>query len=486
MKIGTAVVVGAGAPAALAALALHRAFARGGLEVRWIETPPSAEAQRSYAALPNIQSFHRLLGIDEATLLRATGGAFSLGCEYVGFSGDSGSFLHGYGPVGQPFGSLPFAQFWLKAHASGMPAGYGDFARDFVAALNGRMQLPEKGRPAPTAHGYHLDARAYADLLREHARKLAIAIRADNAPQAVVRDGRVTAIRLTGGEEVAGDLFVDATGTDASIIAAIDDSEPVATPISRLDRLMQVEANPLRPVPLYARTTAHRAGWTTMLPMQSKVGIEVAYDSAALSDEEAVRLTGAPLAGEPSFGSIAPQRRARPWVGNVVAIGEAAEVADPIGSTMLHRLQIAVTHLVALFPVRADTMPEAAIYNDEIAAFSARLRDFQTAHYALNRRVEPFWTAARNRPISDELRAKVDLFEARGRIAQYNQESFGEDEWIAAFLGHGLRPRSYDPQVDRVPEQQVMEAFKAQLSSIRTEVTAMDTHEAALAKAMRG
>ena len=47
-------------------------------------------------------------------------------------------------------------------------------------------------------------------------------------------------------------------------------------------------------------------------------------------------------------------------------------------------------------------------------------------------------------------------------------------------------PRSYDPQVDRVPEQQVMAAFKAQLSSIRADVTAMDTHEAALAKAMQG
>ena len=486
MKVGKVVVVGSGAPAALAALALHRAFARGGLEVHWIETPSSAEAQQSFAALPNIQSFHRLLGLDEGAVLRATGGAFSLGCQYVGFSGQGSSFLHGYGPVGQPFGSLPFAQFWIKAREEGMPAAYGDFARDGVAALNGRMQLPEKGRPGPTANGYHLDARAYAGLLRAHAEKLGIAIHPDVAPQAVVRDGRVPAIRLSDGEELAADLFIDATGSDASILTAIDDAEAQASPISGVDRLMQVDANPLRPVPLYARTTAHRAGWTAMLPMQRKVGIEVAYDSSAISDEEAVRLTGAPLASEPVFRSIAPQRRSHPWVGNVVAIGDAAEVPDPIGSTALHRLQIAISHLVALFPVRADTMPEAAIYNDEIAAFSARLGDFQTAHYALNRRDEPFWKAARECLLSDELRAKIDLFEARGRIAQYNQESFSEDEWIAAFLGHGLVPRSYDPQVDRTPDQQVMAAFKAQLSSIRAEVTAMDTHDAALAKALRG
>jgi tryptophan 7-halogenase len=486
MKIGKAVVVGAGAPAALAALALHRAFARGGLEVCWIETPSSSDAQQFYAALPNIGSFHRLLGIHEGALLRATGGAFSLGCQYVGFSGEGSGFMHGYGPVGQPFGSLPFAQFWIKARVGGMPAGYADFARDAVAALNGRLQLPEKGSPAPTAHGYHLDACAYADLLRDRASKLGIAIRADDAPHAVVRDGRVAAIRLSEGEEVASDLFIDATGSDASILSAIDDAKPEPSPISGIDRFMQADAKPLSPVPLYARNSAHRAGWTTMLPMQHKVALEVAYDSATVSDEEAIRLAGAPLAGEPVFRSITPQRRAQPWVGNVVAIGDAAEAPDPIGSTSLHRLQIAITHLVALFPVRADTMPEAAIYNEEIAAFSARLGDFQAAHYTLNRRDEPFWTAARERPISDELRAKIDLFEARGRIAQYNQESFSEDEWIVAFLGHGLVPRSYDPQVDRVPEQQVMAAFKAQLSSIRADVTAMDTHQAALAKAIRG
>lgn len=486
MKIGNAIIVGAGAPAALAALALHRAFARGGLEVRWVETPSRADARQSYAALPNIQSFHRLLGIDEGAVLRATGGAFSLGCQYVGFSGEGSSFLHGYGPVGQPFGSLPFAQFWIKARDEGMPAGYGDFARDAVAALNGRLQLPEKGRPAPTAHGYHLDAHAYAELLRDRANKLGIAIRGDDAPHAVLRDARVAAIRLSEGEEMAGDLFIDATGSDASVLSAIDGAEPETSPTSGIDRLMQADAQPLSPVPLYARTSADRAGWTTMLPMQRKVAFEVAYDSATVSDEEAIRLAGAPLAGEPVFRCITPQRRSRPWVGNVIAIGDAAEVPDPIGSTSLHRLQIAITHLVALFPVRADTMPEAAIYNEEIAAFSARLGDFQAAHYALNRRDEPFWKAARDRPVSGELRAKIDLFEARGRIAQYNQESFSEDEWIAAFLGHGQVPRSYDPQVDRVPEQQVMAAFKAQLSSIRADVTAMDTHEAALTKAMQG
>lgn len=485
MKIGNAIIVGAGAPAALAALALHRAFARGGLEVRWVETPSRADTRQSYAALPNIQSFHRLLGIDEGAVLRATGGAFSLGCQYVGFSGEGSSFLHGYGPVGQPFGSLPFAQFWIKAHEAGMPAAYGDFARDAVAALNGRMQLPENGRPAPTAQGYHLDARSYADLLRDHAEKLGIAMHTDDAPQAVVRDGRVAAIRLTDGRELAGDLFIDATGSGASILTAINDAEPTRSAISGVDRMMRVDANPLRPVPLYARTTAHRAGLTTMLPMQRKVAIEVAYDSSAIGDEEAARLSGAPLASEPTFSRIAPQRRERPWVGNVVAVGDAAEVPDPIGSTSLHRLQIAITHLVALFPVRSDTMPEAAIYNEEIAAFSARLGDFQAAHYALNRREEPFWQAARDRPISEELRAKIDLFEARGRIPQYNQESFSEDEWIAAFLGHGRVPRSYDPQVDQTSDQQVMAAFKTQLSSIRADVTAMDTHEAALSKATR-
>ncbi|MEZ0243592.1 MAG: tryptophan 7-halogenase, partial [Sphingomonas sp.] len=86
MTVRRVVVVGSGIAPAMAAIAIRRAFARGGVEVEWIETPDAGSPHRTVAGLPNLQVFHRLLGLSEAELLRACAGTFALGRHYVGFS----------------------------------------------------------------------------------------------------------------------------------------------------------------------------------------------------------------------------------------------------------------------------------------------------------------------------------------------------------------------------------------------------------------
>lgn len=479
--IGRVAIVGHGVAPAMAALALHRALGRGGLQVEWIETPGEVSAHGVVAGLPNLQQFHRLLGIDEAALLRAAQGSFSLGQQYAGFSGGQSEFLHSYGPVGRPVGGLPFMQHWLKARASGLPAAFGDFAREGVAARNGRIRLADGAGAQATAYGYHLDARGYAAALRAQAVALGIAITADAAPVAIAEAGRVKSLKLSNGRMVEADLFIDAT-PDATLLSAIGDGDPADAAISGCDRLLLGTVPALRPLPLYSRVAAHKAGWAGLYPLQNRTGVVVAYDSALVSDDEAATLAGAPIA-DPEFLPLTTRQLRRPWTGNVLAMGGSGE---PLAPLTLHRLQVAITHLVSLFPLNADAMPEADIYNEELAGWNARMREFEAAHYALNRRSgEPFWDDPRARPISPELDARISLFGARGMAAQYNQDSFAEDEWQAIFLGHGVVPRSWDPQVDRIDEQQVMADFRDQLMSIRADVTAMDTHEAALAKAMQ-
>jgi tryptophan halogenase len=483
MTLRRVVVIGHGEAPAMAAIALRRAFGRADLDVEWIETPGAISPHGVLAGLPNLQSFHRLLGVDPGALLRATRGVFSLGRQYVGFAGGEGEFLHSYGPTGRPIAGLPFMQFWLKARAAGLPAGFSDFAREAVAARNGRLRIADANGLAATAQGYHFDARSYAAAMRKLAPVHGVTVTADAAPVAIAEAGRVTVLRLSDGREIRADLFVDAT-PGATILSALGDGAPEDAAVSSCNRLLLGSARPLRPLPLYSRVAAHRAGWSALYPLQDRTGIAIAYDDAVIGDAEAASLAPVPLEGAPEIVPLAPFQRARPWIGNVVAIGEAAGQAEPLAASWLHRIQIAVTHLVSLFPVRADAMPEAGIYNEELAEWHARLRDFDAAFYRLNRRTgEPFWDAARARPVPDALDARISLFGARGMVAQYNQDSFAEEEWQACFLGLGLVPRAWDPQVDRVDDQLVMADFREQLAGIRGDVTAMETHEAALARA---
>lgn len=481
MRVARVVVVGRGHAPAMAAIALRRAFGPVGVEVSWIETPGEAPVDAVLVGLPNLLAFHQLLGLDPAAVLRESQGCFTMGRHYVGFAGEGREHLHGFGPVGRPIAGLPFLPFWLKAHAAGLPAGFGDFAREAVAARNGRIRAAGQGA---TSHGLHLDARGHAALLRRHALAAGVTIRPDTAPRALVAGGAVRRIGLSDGSWVDADLVVDAS-EDAAILSALGSGDPVGASLSGIGRLLIGSARPMRPLPLYSHVTAHPAGWTALHPLRDRTAVVVAYDPALMSDEAAAAQLPVPLMRDPVFVPLTPRERRAPWIGNVVAIGAAAAMPDPLAALELHRVQVALTHLISLFPVRSDAMPEAGIYNEELAGWSARMRDFAALPHALNgRKGEPFWDAARTRPVSTDLEARIALFAGRGMVAAYHQDSFAEDEWETCLLGLGILPESWDPQVDRVDEQQVMADFRDQLAAIRADVLAMDSHEAALQRAM--
>jgi tryptophan halogenase len=95
------------------------------------------------------------------------------------------------------------------------------------------------------------------------------------------------------------------------------------------------------------------------------------------------------------------------------------------------------------------------------------LRDFQSAHYKLNRRAgEPFWDKARNAQVPESLQRKLDLFAARAECPLYVEELFEAHSWAAMFLGHGLMPAGYDPRVDLISQQDHIGQIQGRLRQI--------------------
>ena len=472
-------IVGRGHAAWLAAIALHRAYSREGVQVTVIETPGQEPVQAFHAALPDLATLHRPLGIAEADLLREADAAFSSAQAFVGWSGGDAGFLYGYGDTGEPIRDLPFVQFWARAHRDDLAARYDDFNLAAAAARHGR--LPPAGARRRLACGFHLDAAGYLALLRRRAAKLGIARIADRAPVATVRGGAIAALRLAEGGEVTADLYIDATGPDARLIEAVDPDGGVAAAVLPCDRLIRAMAPALDPQPLYSRTTAHEAGWIGLFPLERRTAIAMCYRQEQLSDDRAAgmigRLTGLRVAPDMIVDAIPDRIRSKPWVGNCVAIGAAAAQGDPLDAVELHRTQVAVAHLVKLLPVARDAMVEADIYNDEVVAHYLRLRDFQLAHYCLNARDgEPFWDAVRAAPVPEALETKISLFQARGMIAQHNQESFNPDSWQSLLVGHGVIPRSSDPRAAGVPEGEVAQRMQAILHAIAGELAGFVSH----------
>jgi tryptophan halogenase len=129
---------------------------------------------------------------------------------------------------------------------------------------------------------------------------------------------------------------------------------------------------------------------------------------------------------------------------------------------------------MTLFPVEADTFREAELYDRIIRRVATNLRDFQLAHYKLNRRFDaPLWDRCRDAVVPQTLQRKLNAFAARGRVPLYDDETFQEQDWESLFIGHGLMPQSYDPRVDAVPEQEHIAQVQRRLANIVGLVDAM-------------
>jgi tryptophan halogenase len=80
-------------------------------------------------------------------------------------------------------------------------------------------------------------------------------------------------------------------------------------------------------------------------------------------------------------------------------------------------------------------------------------------------------------PVPEKLAYKLDLFAARGQIMHFEEETFEDDSWAAILVGHGLIPKTYDPLVDEVPDDEAIRNFQRILSFIKTNVEPMTAQE---------
>jgi tryptophan halogenase len=238
----------------------------------------------------------------------------------------------------------------------------------------------------------------------------------------------------------------------------------------------------------YTRATAREAGWQWRIPLQHRTGNGYVYGSGFISDDEAAskllsRLDGKALA-DPRFLRFTAGRRRKTWNRNVVAIGLAGGFLEPLESTSIHLIQVAITTLLDYLTDR--TLEEQAGYDARIVdAFNRwiemeydRVRDFLILHYhATERDDAEIWNYCRTMEIPDSLAHKMELFRRRARVVTYNDGLFLEPSWIAVYLGQRVMPDAYDPRADAMDASEL----GRRLDDVRTQVAraaaGMPTHE---------
>jgi len=482
MKTDRVVVVGGGTAGWMTALAL--VTGRRGCSVTVIESEEIGTVGVGEATFPSIRDYHRLVGIDEADFLRETQGTYKLGIEFRDWRERGERYFHTFGDFGQLSGpDALWGQY--RRLGAGAPGAFGEQCLPTVMAMAQRFSVPDDSHAAPFKYAYHFDAALYAGYLR----KLAVARWARRIEGRIVEvqrrgDGGVHAVRLAGGQEIAGDLFIDCSGFSSVLLG-----HALAEPFVDFSRWLPVDRAWACPcesdesgLTPFTRATALEAGWAWRIPLQHRTGHGHVFASRYIDEERArdqllQQLDGKPLAA-PRLLRFKTGHRARFWVHNVVALGLSSGFLEPLESTSIFLIQSGLGRLMELLTSGVPVAEaDVAHFNRGMVRQFARIRDFLVLHYCLTaRRDSALWRDMANMELPDTLAFRLDAWREHGALQLYDEEGFDAHSWLAIHAGMQHWPRREDPVLQELSYNDAQNALRARRAAIAELVARLPVH----------
>lgn len=474
------VVVGSDFDAWLSAFALQVAFKNviSGFQVELVELPSRLSPQDVLVTLPSHKALLESLGINETQILKAARGSCSQAQCFSGWSDERGSFFHPYDSHGMKIEGVDFLQCWIKGKINGLDVDLENFSLGTAAAKKGACVIhSEKSAGFSQAvRGYHLSALNYTRAIGKAAIQSGVSHKRTGGIKKVhFNEEVISSITTDDGCEIVADLFIDASGDRRALIGEC--SKSIFQDWGDLfpcDKRITCDAPPLTPIPAYSRIAAFAEGWVGVYPLMNRTAISVSFSTRYISPEGALEkantLLGVgvtnPVLIDSNYGVLE-----KPWIGNCVAVGDAAVMLDQIDAVHTSILNAGLSYLIELMPTGKDSVVESKFYNEKLRNQAFLTRDFQLAHYKLNQRCsDPFWVACQKVDAPESLQYKIDLFSESGRVAIAEGETFLEENWASILVGHGVVPKNYSGLVDNFPDRNLVLTFQEILKTINEEV----------------
>jgi len=281
-------------------------------------------------------------------------------------------------------------------------------------------------------YAYHLDAGAFANLLKNFCKEeLGVAhVIATVSDVVLDDDGMISHLIVDkNGEmvELKSDVFVDCTGFRSLILGeALGEKLQSMDHILFNDRALALHVpyeNDDDPLACHTIATGQNAGWTWDIGLTSRRGVGHVFSSAYLSEEEAaenlVNYLGGPI-DNLNVKSIkfSSGYRKNPWVKNCIAIGLSGGFVEPLEATAIMLIEVAARYLAENFPVNNASMAVISKrFNQQMGYRWQRIMDFLKLHYMLTQRTEPYWEAHTDPDtIPESLLEDLEVWKYRGPV----------------------------------------------------------------------
>lgn len=485
------VIVGGGTAGWMTAAALVRLLSPQHFSIQLVESDQIGTVGVGEATLPHLRFFNQRLGIDEAEFIRATNATFKAGIEFVNWGERGESYIHPFGDYGASINNLGFHHYWLKARQLGLKHKIDEYSLPVKFCEAGKFDFPlddNRSINSTYSYAYHIDASEYARYLRSFAEPLGLK-RIEGKVTRVEKcknTGDITSLALASGQQVHGDFFIDCSGFRSLVIGehlGVEfDSWKHWLPTDRAIAAPTTTVGDPKP---YTQASAQKAGWQWCIPLQHRTGNGHVYSSEHLGEDEAQAIFRKNLLGEllrdPMLLRFEAGKRAHSWEKNCVAIGLSAGFLEPLESTSIYLIQIAIMKFMECLSGDETSPVVRDEFNKQMNLEYERTRDFLILHYHATRRTDSsFWDYVRTMSIPNSLQHKMDLFKQQAYVSPYAYGLFLEPSWIAVYLGQGVYPEAVDSRVSAMPEQGLFEQLESFRAMVSKSVDRMPSHQQSL------
>jgi len=429
------VVVGAGPLGLLAAIGLKRASPTSELVVAGEMPGVSSFADWSRTAMPFTSSLHERLGIAESEIVQKAGGSYRLLTRFMGWDelGSNGVFCYGDGLPAEV--KIAFARDCGSGNSG--PASLVRFpypAERLCAA--GRFASPPPDRVTPLSHipyAIRWDPHAYHQLLVAKARDVGVCF----APGPITatdwgKAGSLDAIKIEKAGRLKADLFVDCSGPDAVLLSAHPDFAAIDWSATLPTRMIYI-ARPNQPViALEDRIALLDLGWQTQVAGRQGLCTVIGVGEG-IPPQPVLSALGAPLeAGV----DLSPGRATQPWLGNVIALGDAGARFEPLGPWHADLAHRQLDLLLELLPGRIIEPLEREEYNRRAGLMIDNMHDILALHYTSARARKVFG----DRPPHANVTNLIDQFTRRGRTPFREEFPLSSQEQFSLLTALGFAP----------------------------------------------
>ena len=439
-KIKNIVIVGGGTAGWLSAAYLSKALninQNHDCQITLIESSDIPTVGVGEATLPSLVNILRYLEIPESDWMSECNATYKLAIKFVNWSGISGkdSYWHPFGEH-YSYNGLPISHYWLREKLQGNALNYAESCFEQVhlskakKSPKGKLysQIYSLKKIKDVYYGYHLDAGLLAEYLKKYSKEKGVKQVLDKVIDVCLdRRGFIDYLKTEHHGNLDGDIFLDCSGFKGLLInqamkepfisyadsLLCDRAIAISAPYDKQDPY-DLKSGGIEP---FTTSTALSSGWAWKTPLISRSGHGYVYSQNFISSENAEDELRKHLG---DTAKISPSKHIKmrvgktrkSWVKNCISIGLSSGFIEPLESTGIFLIEIALENLKRHFPNKNFDQKIIENFNRDINSYYEEIRDFIIMHYFLtNREDSKFWQANKHDlSIPETLKNKLEFW----------------------------------------------------------------------------